>query len=603
MTDRRFRIDRSGLVYALPRFRDYILHSGEGWRWLIGLGIVVFALWLYPVQSSVVACCASGEVVSLNLGAKIQTDNVVEQPEQLLKSLPVRVQRGMAGLLIIIGSWILLWRFLRWWLWSKLYSRGLADLVELDDNKPRLLPSQRVFVDRMRARLEGFSMSAPGPLWAIKGSWGSGKSFLMNALHRELEGEEKLAVVYMHVWREQSEADLHLAMVDAILSHPKILRNCFHLYPNRVVIRSMLHSLKKVLPRGFLWKNGAMEAMLDPERVLPLSAQRELEIIIAGARLKNLRVVMVLDEIDRASAAVAQAALLLTRRALGLPGLGLVLPYVGDQLREKVFNPLHDYSPDLQQTMLTQLELLGTKGGTETDWKYDQQEEPGGLVWKLALGVADKSPGVDNQSPKAGYECLPKPNSHVELRRLVRDDQLLLKYLKMPEKERQLFLVRSEEKYLTLRDNIPPLSADDIVPVMRFDTVIHGFNQEEQECLRKVCPQDNALKFGKAVINSVKRSFKSEPGNDNQKSGDDAGDNLTLPLVRHFEGRLAEYAGSTSGYDYIIFDPPGEGKSLDVISDAQTDTSQAEITPFEIKLLCVAAMAWRSAQFIRANKE
>jgi hypothetical protein len=61
--------------------------------------------------------------------------------------------------------------------------------------------------------------------------------------------------------------------------------------------------------------------------------------------------VIVLDEIDRATPRVAQSAMTFALRSLDMPGVVVVLSYVDEIIRYKVFNPLVKSLPDLASTM------------------------------------------------------------------------------------------------------------------------------------------------------------------------------------------------------------------------------------------------------------
>ncbi|WP_286291693.1 P-loop NTPase fold protein [Methylomarinovum tepidoasis] len=395
----------------------------------------------------------------------------------------------------------------------------------------------------MKRRLSNFSLLHPGPLWAIRGDWGSGKSYLMGELQRRLEAQEKVAVVSVHIWREQSEVDLHQTIVDAILSHPKVMRACFPCYPTRILLRRMGQGFLRILPRGLRLSNGYIDAKFSPDRLMPLIAQRDLEWVVACARACGLRIVLILDEVDRAIVPVAQAAIVLTRRALNLPGLAVILPYVGAQLQLKVFNPLHDYSPDLHQTLLTHLES-----------RYPPPAQKGAdgesLVLKLAFDSQQAGRAEDRDAPDKARDHL----THLILRRDLREETLVRHYATLTKDQQQILIEQAEEKYLSLRDNIPELGARDIPGVLQFETIKPLLRPEWQNVVEE---KTDAL--GHAVLN--------------------CGSLLTLdpprpPVIRHFEGHLAEYFARVDEF-------------ADIVSDD------------ELLVLWITTLAWRRAQLIR----
>lgn len=545
-------IDRSGLLYRIPRWRDYLRQSGEIGRLLLGIPLFVGGLWLYQPNDEP-TCCPSQQQTT-QIVTPTQSKETTEREYvcftlplpavmSCLPPVPSPVWQGTAWLFLVWGGWLLLWRLLRGSLWAQMYRRGLADLIELERPSPPPLPGQQAFVERMAERLGGFSLLHPGPMWAIKGSWGSGKSHVMALLHRELESCAQVAVVNVHIWREQSETDLHLAIVDAILSHPKVLCACFARYPKRLVLRKLGQPFMRML-RGLRLTNGSLEAVLDPGKVLPLSAQRELETVVACARQKDLRIVVILDEVDRATVPVAQAAIVLTRRALGLPGLATVLPYVGEQLRLKVFNPLYDYSPDLHQTLLSHLEsqyppTVGKKADADS------------LVMKLAFESHTEDSGKRG-GPRLGIR------THIAVRRALREETLLLHYLMLTKDQKQNLIEQSEEKYLSLRDNMPELGAGDVPKVLTFETVAPSL---KLEWLQAIPGEAGWQALGVGVL----------------RCDDDLSvDNLRPPVIRHFEGYAAEYFGQLQDFTDVVDDPA-------------------------LLMLWTTTLAWRKAQHIRGN--
>jgi hypothetical protein len=533
-------VEVCGLAHLLPRLRGYVFVSGWRFPWLSGevwlgmLGFALIAFGLYLQAPDKKPECCAGTVVLCpketqacaapgsngKSAATSPSQSSVTSNNDTAPSPRGQVWKGISWLLIVWGGWLLLWRLLRGFVWSRLYKRGRAALINLEIQGNEPLPSQEAFLEAMVSRLSGFDLVQPGPLWAIQGSWGSGKSFLMALLQQRLESRENVAVVYIHIWREQTEHDLHLAVVEAILSHPKILCRCFSAYPNTLILRKLGYAFTRLMPFGMRLNNGSLEALIDPHKALPMIAQGDLEQVVACARHKGLRIVTILDEVDRATVPVAQAAIVLTRRALALPGLAVVLPYVAEQLKNKVFNPLHDFAPDLHQTFMANLEH-------HYPLPPESREKHEGLSMRMYFEGSQTNltaDGVVEDKTKAERKAAFSWLTHWAIRRALHEEALLRHYwTKLGVEERNRVIEQSEEKYLSLRVNIPRLTAKDIPRAIRFPTVYHSLPGKLRE------HELDAKRW-----DAIGRAVKDAPS-----SVLTAGE-MPPPAIRHFEGRLAE---------------------------------------------------------------
>lgn len=217
----------------------------------------------------------------------------------------------------------------------------------------KLLPTQEEDLERIRQGVIGPDLEEAGRLLQVEGRWGEGKSFLLGRLDPYFqdkdEGQPLPAVVLVDVWKHQAEPDLHLAIFEEVLAHPCYLAGFGWLhYPVLLVGGRYLGSLLVKLP--LLGKAGA--GIEVPLKLPRLPWQQSFQRLVARQRRKRHRTVIVLDEIDRAAARMAQEAITLTRRALDLPGVTVVLSYVDDLIRYKVFNPLiSERLLDLDSTM------------------------------------------------------------------------------------------------------------------------------------------------------------------------------------------------------------------------------------------------------------
>jgi len=567
-----------GLTHLLPRLRDYLFVSGwrfpwlngEVWLGLLGLALIAFGLYLQAPDKKP-ECCAGTVVLCPKesqacaapgsdgkSAATAPSHSSATSNNDTAPSPHGQVWKGISWLLIVWGGWLLLWRLLRGFVWSRLYKRGRAALINLETLKNKPLPSQEAFLEAMVSRLSGFDLAQPGPLWAIQGSWGSGKSFLMAQLQQRLESKEDVAVVYIHIWREQTEHDLHLAVVEAILSHPKVLCRCFSAYPNTLILRKLVHAFTRLMPFGMRLSNGSMEALIDPHKALPMIAQGDLEQVVACARHKGLRIVTILDEVDRATVPVAQGAIVLTRRALALPGLAVVLPYVAEQLKNKVFNPLHDFAPELHQTFMANLEH-------HYPLPPESRQECEALVMRIYFAESQTSNAADGESTdknKAGCKVTPPGFTHWAIRRALHEEALLRHYwTNLGDEERNRVIEQSQEKYLSLRVNIPKLTAEDIPKVIRFPTVYPSL----PKALREKVPQEKEERWEGALGQAVQAAPSSVL----------TAGNMPPPAIRHLEGRLAEIFAQLA-YCPVLDEPGIE----------------------ELLILWSTTLAWRKAQHL-----
>src|SRR5262245_3629165 len=235
-------------------------------------------------------------------------------------------------------------------------------LLRMDLNQ--LLPSQKTNLCALSEAIQAPSLDLPGQVVQLVGRWGEGKSFLLlhlPAFLSKLASEpgycgaapsataaHDAAFVTADVWKHETEPDLHLALFEELLSHPYyLLRFGWLRYPVLLLFGRYVRDtvMKFSLSRKDI---GAVEV---PLRLPRLGWQRSLERLVYHQRRNGRRTVIVLDEIDRATAVMAQAALTLIRRSLDLAGVTVVVSYVDELIRYKAFNPMCATLPDLGSTM------------------------------------------------------------------------------------------------------------------------------------------------------------------------------------------------------------------------------------------------------------
>lgn len=227
---------------------------------------------------------------------------------------------------------------------------------------PVLLKDQHAAIDRFISEARELGPGLPGRMAGLHGAWGTGKSFVVRALLAEAQKpeNEKILAVHVNIWEEQREQDLHLALVRAVLGHNRLFQAMVGRYPRRLLFAPLLGVLSRLLPKGLEVALGGSQASLKAGVSIAMLWQQSFRQVVEGAVRNGWRFIVILDEIDRADPPLAQAAITLARRALDLPGVLVVMPYVEEQIRYKVFNPLNAVSPDLlgtQEAILEDTEL------------------------------------------------------------------------------------------------------------------------------------------------------------------------------------------------------------------------------------------------------
>lgn len=230
-----------------------------------------------------------------------------------------------------------------------------------EDEIERLLPFQEKDLEQLRKAILAEGVDRGSRVIQLIGRWGQGKSFVIERLgiflqsrvHTEVTGKgaaDECAVVVINVWEQQSEPDLHLAIVEQILSHDRYWYPYGWLhYPLSLFVARVTKEWRLALSAGAATK---AKAEIQVPFTLPKpTGRRYLEQQVARVRKRGIRTVVVLDEIDRAAPRVVQSAMTLSRRSLDMPGIVVILSYVDQLIRHKAFNPLVRSLPDLDSTM------------------------------------------------------------------------------------------------------------------------------------------------------------------------------------------------------------------------------------------------------------
>jgi hypothetical protein len=240
-----------------------------------------------------------------------------------------------------------------------------------------LLPSQWGVLEKLWEVLSSkyADKGHGGIAYALKGSWGTGKSFLLHQMERSMAapdmqvkvyhgfediegalkpvpvGIDKIPYVKVQGWSEETELDLQFSILRGLLLHPSVLFKPLWstmLTPG-LVVQILIRRLKCWF-RQLRVKTAAIE--MDISLGVPLPWQKYLEKI---ASLSKCGFMVVLEEIDRATPSMAQVAVTMIRRSLDKPGITVIVPYVPEQIRYKVFNPLLCETTDLQSSIMADL--------------------------------------------------------------------------------------------------------------------------------------------------------------------------------------------------------------------------------------------------------
>lgn len=429
---------------------------------------------------------------------------------------------------------LMLWLAARCYLYARYRRMALAQWSN-EGRVPEPLGGQRRLIDQLVELLRRRSPDADGSLIVVRGEWGSGKSYLIRRLRHELDGQEASwpdgkppVVVYIDIWRHSSEPDLHFALLEALLSHPAVPPGpAFFRYPMALLPVLLLRSVTRIFKDGQMHLGPFKLAVTLPTLIW----QHILEQVVWRIRRRRRSVLWILDEIDRSSPAMAQAAVTLARRALNLPGCVVLLPYVQEQLRFKVFNPYAVSRPDIGSTLQAVM------------WEYALRVDPN-LSLQKALLEGERLPdplGVyraveSGDGKKASRESTDlleqilaaEPAATLE-RHLQWRLSTWLAGARRGVRERLSFLF--EEKYLSLRLDVPPLTASEVAEmVQRFphleplyrrfmtENGLDGSGEEAAETDRKI----------RAAIAGAIEAYHKRSRIDSRHR----------PMIRHLEGDL-----------------------------------------------------------------
>jgi hypothetical protein len=375
---------------------------------------------------------------------------------------------AVVGLSWILAKLLLLQRFSGMYYCRRVFSDG-----ELG----KLLPFQRSSLEQLQMAICSAPVEQGARVVQLEGNWGQGKSFLLERLEAFLLDRAKddpCAVVCVNVWEQQSEPDLHLAIVEQVLSHEKYWFPYWWLhYPlSLFVIRTV-----KEWKLGFSAGKEAAKAEVQIPLTLPKpTGRRYLEQHVNRVRRKGVRTVIVLDEIDRATPRVAQSAMTFARRSLDLPGAVVILSYVDHIIRYKAFNPLVKTLSDLATTMQAVIFDRGPdkakRGSGPTPGGPFTASDPASLrEWEAWQKAAEATLGTPSGTSGTGMRTGTPDALESEDSRLAA--ALQLAFANADVADRRRLQKKFSERYIgTDRIRMRQLRLDDVAEmVLGFDTV------------------------------------------------------------------------------------------------------------------------------------
>jgi len=305
--------------------------------------------------------------------------------------LPIEWILGTGLVFVLLHYWVSLLRWLARPLSRLLFRTWLRPSNNRlpDCDVPRLLDDQQTAIDRLIEEAQRLGPGQPGRMAGLEGAWGAGKSYVVGALLNtvNVSGDNKLVALRINIWEEEREHDLHLSLVRNVLEQRALFDRFVDDYPWRLLFAPLLNTLGRLLPNGLEVAFGGSGASLKAGISVPMLWQQSFRVVVDMAVQDGWKFIVILDEIDRADPPLAQAAITLARRALDLPGVLVVLPYVEEQIRYKVFNPATAVTPDLLGTLEA---ILDGEAG-----KLDARER---ALWSK-FAAAAQSPADEDESP------------------------------------------------------------------------------------------------------------------------------------------------------------------------------------------------------------
>lgn len=341
-----------------------------------------------------------------------------------------------------------LWFLSRVWLVRQFQKFGLTDSKPSPGEIAKIKPQQDALETLQRMLMPANALD--GRAISLKSPWGGGKSTVLRRLQQEIEIDSRSHVLtWINIWEAETETELHRAIYETILFTPAIFERCWFSLPwsaprLSLLLRRFVRSIK------IAFKNSSIEAEanIEPELPMALTVQKQIDWIISRLRSLDFGLVIVLEEIDRATPAMAKLAITAAQRSLHRPGVTVILPYVQEHLWFKVFNPLDPGPADLTGSMnaLIYESLANDKPATSIpspEWLglYGAKEPPAKITQQNGAAVNDV------QAPLASWWRY----------------ELHSRFAVMDNRQKRRLLRRFSEKYIgSYQVELRPLTARDL---------------------------------------------------------------------------------------------------------------------------------------------
>ncbi len=434
---------------------------------------VVIAPFAHYHEAPVLRTLALGVIVSAAAVAVIELPGAIPEPRSTAMLWGTRVVLG-SGCVVLLGKVLLLHRFSA--------CHRAKPRRDAKDEHDRLLPFQRDVLGQIEEAIWLAKFRDEAHLIQLQGRFGESKSFLLDRLDlllnrpanaqpadSRLPGDHA-AVVNVNVWAYQSEPDLFLAIVEEILGHWR------YWYPYGWLRYPLILFLARTAKESKLAFKSALgtEAEVQVPLGLPRpTGQRALERLAARVRAHGGRTVVVLDEVDRAAPQVAQAAASLALNSLRIPGVVVVLSYVDEVMRYKVFNPLIPTIPDIASTMQALIFSDGPDQATKENRGGRLHPESGASEDSLARWPVFGTLTKAKNNHEAGMYRFALNQEPLKLEAVPLDDLLKLGWAWASPGDRLRLQNRMAERYLATHPiRIPKPGNNDLAAMLlRFETI------------------------------------------------------------------------------------------------------------------------------------
>lgn len=207
-------------------------------------------------------------------------------------------------------------------------------IADLPDASPRL-----GFAEYAEALADAIRNGSPAQFTVgIYGSWGCGKSSLLNAIRNSLDRYDDVLTVSFDAWRYERSGDIIIPLLHQIYASSKQLRNKQLSASLKNTLTSLVYSMNfnlgvVKLDIGQLQAGGRNSILgsLDEAFEKPFNRMREVSTSLAGKRI-----VVLIDDLDRCSAGTVVGMLESINLVMDIPGFIFVLALDYDVLIKAV---------------------------------------------------------------------------------------------------------------------------------------------------------------------------------------------------------------------------------------------------------------------------